>query len=141
VIAGNEATRINGNPLHTILLLFAAILLLLLWWLLLLLLSSACKPSNVELYVLNSVYRGDIRFVVPFTGPAVVGVVIVGVVCATGSSEVGELKSSDSRDLKYKKQKYIFLTIIFTKLSVKERRKIFITNENICIFYVKTMYK
>lgn len=53
--------------------------------------SSAWRPSNVELYDLNSVYLGDI-------------IVLVTTVFA-GSSEVGELKSSDSRDLIFIKKK------------------------------------
>lgn len=77
-IAGkDDETRIEGDELTVI-----ELLLLLL---LQLEFSSAWRPSNVELYDLNSVYLGDI-------------IVLVTTVVA-GSSEVGELKSSDSRDL------------------------------------------
>lgn len=55
--------------------------------LLLFIFSSAWRPSNVELYDLNSVNLGDII------------VLLVAVFVFAGSSEVGELKSSDSRDL------------------------------------------
>jgi hypothetical protein len=77
-------------------------------------LSSACRPSNVELYVLNSVYldgngaelatRGDVgvfSFVTDGDLAVVVGVdEVVGVYSAFGCVViVGELKSNDKRDL------------------------------------------
>jgi hypothetical protein len=73
--------------------------------------SSACRPSNVELYVLNSVYldgngaelatRGDVGVLSLVTdGDFVVGVHedVVGVK-ANFVVIVGELKSNDNRDL------------------------------------------
>lgn len=80
--------------------------LLVLW------LSSACSPSNVELYVLNSVYldgkgaelatSGDVGVVSFVTdGDFFVGVDEVVGVCAKLAVfvTVGELKSNDKRDL------------------------------------------
>lgn len=82
-------------------------------------LSSACKPSNVELYVLNSVYldgngaelatRGEVgvlSFVTDGDLAVVVGVDDDVGVCANLRWSmavlviVGELKSNDKRDLR-----------------------------------------
>lgn len=77
-IAGkDDETRIDGDEL--------TVIELLLFILLQLEFSSAWRPSNVELYDLNSVYLGDI--------------IVLATTVFAGSSEVGELKSSDSRDL------------------------------------------
>lgn len=91
--------------------LFTALLLLPLW------LSRACRPSNVELYVLNSVYldgngaelatSGDVGvFSLVTDGDLIVVGVddVVGVWANLGWSMavfviVGELKSNDKRDL------------------------------------------
>lgn len=76
--------------------------------------SSAWRPSNVELYVLNSVYldgngaelatRGDVGVLSFVTdGDFVVGVHedVVGVSAnLAGFVIVGELKSNDNRDLR-----------------------------------------
>jgi hypothetical protein len=71
-------------------------------FMLLLLVSNACSPSKVELYVLNSVYRFDLMF-------KFVLLLLLLLVAANllfcGSSEVGELKSNDSRDLKRKTER------------------------------------
>lgn len=110
VMAGSDETRINGSPpqpllpfrllftfaLETLILLELPFIGLLLPFVIndiLLLLkfifSSAWRPSNVELYDLNSVYLGDI-----------IVLLVAKFVLVAGSSEVGELKSNDSRDLK-----------------------------------------
>jgi hypothetical protein len=70
-------------------------------FMLLLLASNACRPSKVELYVLNSVYRLDFMF--KFVLLLLLLLVAANLIFC-GSSEVGELKSNDSRDLKEKKR-------------------------------------
>jgi hypothetical protein len=121
-MAGNDATRMSGllsgdvlTCAGTRLPLIRTALLLDTW------LSSACSPSNVELYVLNSVYLGDEKeaelvtngevgvvmiFVTEGDFVDVVGVEreddvgVVVVVTYLGSSIVlGEFRSSDNRDL------------------------------------------
>ncbi len=68
-------------------------------FMLLLLVSSACSPSKVELYVLNSMYRFDLMFKFVLLLLLLLLVVAANLfIC--GSSEVGELRSNDSRDLK-----------------------------------------
>lgn len=116
-MAGSDETRIRGlsgdvftcgvtrvplRPIDT--------LLVPLW------LSSACRPSNVELYVLNSVYldgngaelatSGDVGvFNFVTDGDLIVGVDDFVGVCTTFEWSmtvfviVGELKSNDKRDL------------------------------------------
>jgi len=76
--------------------------------------SSACSPSNVELYVLNSVYldgngaelatKGEVGVVILVTDGDFIVVDDVGVVTNLGRSMTvlfvfGELKSNDNRDL------------------------------------------
>jgi hypothetical protein len=102
-LSGDDCT---GGGARAPLLPFAAALVPL--WL-----SSACKPSNVELYVLNSVYldgngaelatRGDVGvFSLVVTDgdlAVVVGVDEVVGVCSAFGCVIGELKSNDKRDL------------------------------------------
>jgi hypothetical protein len=72
-------------------------------FMLLLLVSSAWSPSKVELYVLNSVYRFDLMF--KFVLLLLLLLLVADNLLFCGSSEVGELKSSDSRDLKWHNQR------------------------------------